>query len=185
MRFLRWYWRITTALFRKRELSKGVKGFFVDFKYSLFAYIKAVFINVALFMLVIFLWFSLPAPMRESVVSIVQPFFDWVSGLNWEGAFLKFDSFMQGLTIIISHFLIALFTTVFTMSIILSVVDFFRIVVFNQEWKKEKRAISIVCLIISALGGYYATTSKYGVSAVNYVSSSFLFDHNHHKDPAK
>ena len=193
MRFLRWYWRTTTQVFREREYRKGFKGYFLDSVGLALDYIKAVFMSVALFMLFVFLWLFLPDSVRELITNVsmmswayivamatgiwayIQPIFNWLASLDWEGGFVKVDNFMHGSRVILLRFIIALFVTVFLLTLILSIIDFIRIIVFKAEWQKEKRAVLVGCFILSALGGYYATTSSYGNSAVNYISSSFLF----------
>ena len=163
MRFLRWYYRLTRDVFIVKP-SENFKEVLRNTKNRLLRMTLWFFISV--FTVIVFCsisWLLSPESLRVAIWAIVSPIFNWIASLDW-----------KGLDVFLVPLLIAIFVTILNFVVIISVADFFKTIVFSQEWKKESKAILVACLVLSVLGGYYATTSSYGVSAVNnFLTYSF------------
>lgn len=184
MRFLRWYGRLTKQTLFKGPGELSLKGQTLRFRDLLVWYLT----TSGLCIIFVVFGFLLPEPVRVLIVNtasicwtyilisvsaisdFAKPLTGWLNSVNWTQVVLNIKSFMYGFSRVVLHLIICMLTFQLAMIFILVFVDFLRTRLCTGL-EKQHRPIMIICVLISALAGYYVTTSHISLISVSYISS--------------
>lgn len=181
MRFLRWYGRLTKAVF----VHNTDIGYFKDSWNRFVCSLKWYLVTILMGMLVIFLWLSLPGFAKDFIIEFIlivggflevaiykvwifiKPFFDRSASFNWIGIAHRIDRAVHWLYSMMIHLIIGLLA--FNISIL--ILEGFSILIFRVKDTKKCGTRTVIFIGAATLFGYYITTSSYAVSITNWCTS--------------